>query len=97
MADLTLSDVVRHPVTMASALVSVLGGVLNAPVLAAVFDTVWLSAGKLFGVASLAAFTIAPEVAFLPESPLVAAALSLGAIVAVKKLRDVYKRFQTEL
>lgn len=83
--ELSLREVLTHPLAVATALVSALGGALGVPVFTAAWGALWATAGKAFAFVSLVAFTLAPRVDFVPEQPLVVLALVLGGIVIVKR------------
>jgi uncharacterized membrane protein YkgB len=90
---LSLREALTHPVTAATTVVGVVGGWLGIPLLAGLWAAMWATAGKAFAFVSLLAFTAAPRVSFLPETPLVVLALALGGIVVVKRGRTWLRSF----
>lgn len=94
---LSLSDVVRHPMTLATALVGSLGGLLHVDVFVAVWSALWMSLGTLFPAVSITAFTLGPEVDFLPVETLKIAAIVLGALYVLKLLSQAYANFEKRL
>lgn len=91
---LSFRDVLTHPVTAATTVVGVVGGWLGVPLLAGLWAAVWATAGKAFAFVSIAAFTVAPRVDFLPETPLVVLALVLGGLVLLKRGRKWFRSFR---
>jgi len=90
---ITLREFLGRAETKAVALVTLLGGVLKLPLLTAAFAALWSTSGEAFAALAIAAFTIAPRVAFLPETPLTVAALLVGGIVLLKRGRTWYRSF----
>jgi len=90
---LSLAGLLSRAETQALAVVAALGGLLKLPVFAAAFAALWETAGAVFAPVALAAFTLAPRVAFLPEQPLTVAALLIGSIVLLKRGRDAVRSF----
>jgi len=97
MTKLTLREVLRHPVTIASTVVAAVGGLLNVPLLSALATVAWAQAGSLFTVFSIAGFTLAPRVEFLPEQPLTVLAFGGAALYVGKRLYGVYQNLDTRL
>jgi uncharacterized membrane protein len=90
---LTLREFLGRAETKAVAMVTLLGGVLKLPLLAAAFSALWSTSGEAFAFLAIGAFTIAPRVAFLPETPLTIAALLVGGIVLLKRGREWIRSF----
>jgi len=97
MTKITLQEVIRHPATVASSIVAVVGGLLNLPLLNALVAVAWAQAGSLFTVLSIGGFTLGPRVAFIPEEPLTILAIGAGLLYGAKRLYGVYQNFETRL
>lgn len=95
--DLSLREAVTHPASLATVLTGFLGGLMHLPLVAGLWAALWGSLGSLFPAASIAAFTLASEVPWLPREPLVIIALVLGALYVLKLLSKAYKKFQANL
>jgi hypothetical protein len=89
VAELSLREFIAHPASKATALVGVLGGVLNMPVLGVLWGGLWAQLGTVFTVLSIGGFTVAPEVSFLPTQVMKVAALVVAALYGLKKLLDI--------
>jgi len=92
--ELSLREFIAHPASKATALVGVLGGLLNPPVLGALWGGLWAQLGTVFTVLSIGGFTVAPEVSFLPTQAMKVAALVVAALYGLKKLLDVGRGLQ---
>lgn len=90
MVDLSIRDILTHPLTTASAVIATVGGILKVPVLHAVFLVAWNNAGALFAATSVSATTLAPELSFLPSEPLLVAAILTGILFVLTKLDTLY-------
>lgn len=97
MAELSLRGIIAHPVSKATALVGVLGGVMNLPVLAAIWATVWGQIGAVFTVTSIFGFTIAPEVPAVDTELAKIVALLAAGLYATKKLLDVLRSIRARI
>ncbi|MEA5387237.1 hypothetical protein VB779_09355 [Haloarculaceae archaeon H-GB11] len=86
-----LTEYLRHPASMATAVVGFTASILHFPF---VWDLGgWLvgSAGTLFTGVSVFAFTVAPEVAWLDAELLKPIAIGLGVIFGLSKLYSAGK------
>ncbi|WP_049934658.1 hypothetical protein [Haloplanus natans] len=97
MTKLTLREAVSHPATVASTLVAVVGGALNLPVFGALATVAWAKAASIFTALSVAGFSLAPRVAFLPEGMLTALAIAAGLLYVAKIAYGVYQNLDTRL
>ena len=97
MTKLTLREVLRHPATLASSVVAVVVGALNLPVLGAFATVAWTKAASIFTALSVAGFSLAPRVAFLPEEPLTILAIGAGLLYVGKIGYGVYQNLDTRL
>jgi predicted metal-binding membrane protein len=91
MPELSLREIAAHPVSKATAVVGVLGGALNLPVLAAIWTTIWAQIGTVFTVTSIFGFTIAPEIPAVDTELAKIVALLAAGLYAMKKLLDVFR------
>lgn len=82
-------ETVLHPVTVGVTAVLGLFQVFQFEIVEVLLTVVWSQVGTLFGAATVAAFTLAPEVDVLPEGTLSAVALGLGFVFVGKKLYSV--------
>lgn len=87
----TIKEAVTHPISTASAIVSAIGGMLFIPpdLLAA---AVWGSLGTLAPASTMTAFTLAPNIGWLPVDGLQIVALVLAGLYVVKLLVPFGKR-----
>lgn len=97
MTKQTLRDFVEHPATLATALTGVFGGLLHVPVLKALWLALWGSLGSLFPALSITAFTLGPELPWLPTGLLKTLALIVGGLFVLKLLVKAYDNFATKL
>jgi len=97
MPDLSVGEIIAHPVSKATALVGVLGGVMNLPLLAAIWATVWGQIGTVFTVTSIFGFTIAPEVPAVDTELAKMLALVAAGLYATKKLLDVLRSIRSRV
>jgi hypothetical protein len=88
---LSLREFLTHPASKATALVGVLGGLLNFPVLAALWAGLWGQLPTVFTVSSLLGFTVAPSVEFIPTDTAQAVALVVAGLFVLKKLLDLLR------
>jgi|GEM_PF-2731476 len=97
MPELSLRGIIAHPVSKATAIVGVLGGVMNLPVLAAVWTTIWTQIGTVFTVTSIFGFTIAPEIPAIDTELAKIVALLAAGLYASKKLLDVLRAVRARI
>ncbi|MBV0925017.1 hypothetical protein KTS45_12500 [Halomicroarcula limicola] len=88
---MTLSESLRHPASLATAVVGAGMSIVKFPLLLELGHWLATSSGSLFTVASIFGFTIAPEVDAIPAELLKPVALALGAIYAASKLYRALK------
>jgi hypothetical protein len=93
----SVKELLANPVTAIFGALGVLGGWLQMPLLDAVWGTLWTEAGALFAAFSVSATTLAPEIAWLPEGALQAAALGTGAIFVANRLNRVVRGLRSRL
>lgn len=86
-------ELVTHPAALASYIASSVGGLLALPP-DVVLMTFWESLGTIFGAVSIAGFTVADRLPWLPAGSLQFAALGLGVLLIGKRLGAVYSRLQ---
>lgn len=87
--NLAFNELVRHPVTLATGAFSLATALTQAKALTITAAYVWGHLGEFFTIASLAGFTIAPNVAFVPEQALTITAVLIGSLWGVKKLIEI--------
>jgi len=92
--ELSIREIIAHPASKATALVGVLGGVLNLPLIGALWGGLWAQLGTVFTVTSLFGFTVAPEIAFIPTQGARVAALIAAGLYGLKKLLDIGRGLQ---
>lgn len=97
MADLSLGEIIAHPASKAAAVVGVLGGLLNLPVLGAIWAGLWTQLPTVFTVTSIFGFTVAPELAFVPTQTAKIVALVVAGLYVLKKLLDVLRGVRTRI
>jgi uncharacterized metal-binding protein len=97
VAEISLREFVRHPATLASSVVGVLGGVLQLPFFLAAWDALVATSGQLFGTLSLFTFTLGPRVEWLPEDTLVTLTIVVGIVAGGARLWSWFQRFRGEI
>ncbi|WP_338740382.1 hypothetical protein [Haloplanus salilacus] len=97
MAELSLREVVGHPASKATAVVGLLGGLLNLPVLGAIWAGLWTQLPTVFTVTSIFGFTVAPELSFIPTQTAKVVALLVAGLYVLKKLLDVLRGVRTRI
>jgi hypothetical protein len=86
-------DVVRHPATILSAVLTAASGLFNVPFLDALMGVLWANVPTLFTVSSIGAFTVAPNLGDLPSQVVEAmqvTAILLGVAYGLKLLYGVW-------
>lgn len=97
MKPLQFRELIRHPITLA------IGGFASATTLVQIKALTiigayfWAHLGEVFTITSLAGFTVAPNVAFVPEGPLIVFAVLTGIAYGVKKLYEMYTDLDRQL
>jgi len=94
--NLTLSEVVRHPATIAGALTAVLGGLINVPMLAAAWGAFYASAGQLFGALAVLSF-LAEHVPALRTTWVIVPMIGVGLVVLHRRGMQWYSTYTEEL
>lgn len=89
MKNMTITDIVRHPVTLVVGGFSAATTLLNVKALTIVGAYFWGHIGELFTVLSLAGFSVAPNIAQVPDDPFVVAAVVAGIVFGLKKLFEM--------
>lgn len=97
MIDLSLRDIVTHPLSTASAVFTLVAATLNVPVVDALFGVAWANAGALFTVVSVTATTIAPRVPWLPAETLTVAAIFTGVLFVASRLNRLWDALKQRL
>lgn len=95
-SSLTTSDIVRHPLSLATGAFGIATTLLNVPAVDIIATYLWMNVGELFTVLSLAGFTVAPNTG-LPEEPLTVAAVVAGIAFATKKIWEMATELRTKL
>lgn len=70
---------------------------LQTKVLTIISLYLWGHVGELFTILSLAGFTVAPQVGFVPDEPLVVAAIITGVLWGGKKLYEMGTELKQKL
>jgi hypothetical protein len=97
MTGIDFSDFVRHPVTLFAGAFSTATALLQVEFLRVVGWFLWGNLGELFTVASLAGFTVAPNITFVPENPLIVLAVLTGMVYLVKKVYEMGQELNNQL
>ncbi len=97
MKTTSFREVVRHPVTLAAGAFSAGTALTQWKVLSVVGVYLLNHVGELFTIASLAGFTVAPNLPFIPETPLVVLAVVTGVAFLAKKLYEMYGEIDAKL
>lgn len=97
LTDLRPGEIVTHPWTTATVVIGVVGGVLQVPLVAALWDVLWSQAGALFAALSVTGFTLAPEVPWLPTQTIQVAALVAGGLFVLTRLHKVWTALREQL
>lgn len=97
--NISLGDLARHPLSLATAFVTAVGALLHLKLLGAAAGALWASIGTLFTGVSIFAFTVAPEVGLSSgQLQLVqGVALFLATAYGVKMLFRFADRFTDKL
>jgi len=91
MPELSFWEIIAHPASKAAAMVGVLGGLLNLPVLGAIWAGLWTQLPTVFTVTSIFGFTVAPELSFIPTQTAKIVALVVAGLYVLKKLLDLLR------
>jgi hypothetical protein len=97
MSSIELSEFLRHPATLVTGAFSIGAAISQSGVLGVAGAYFWGHLGELFTVMSLAGFTIAPNVAFIPEDALTVLAVIVGALFLVKMLYELGRGLHAQL
>jgi len=93
---LSVSEVVRHPATIAGTLTAVLGGLINVPVVTAAWGAFYASAGQLFGALAVLSF-LAEHVAVLQTTWVIVPMIGVGLVVLHRRATEWYSTYTEEL
>lgn len=96
MADLSVSDILRHPATAATSVTALLGGLLHLPLLEAVWASFYGSAGGLFGALAVLSF-VAEHIPMLQTSWVIVPMVVVGGIVFYQRITDWVDSFRSNL
>lgn len=91
-----LKKLITDPKTVAVTIAGALSHLLGLGIADAVVHVVWANVPTLFTAFSVSGLTLAPRVEWLPEGPLTAAALALGALYVLRLLNRVWVDFKQE-
>ena len=92
-----LTNILTDPITVALTTGTAIAHALGfGPVVAAV-GVIWANISTVFTFFSLAGFTLAPAVAWLPAGPLTAAALAAAGLYLTKLGSRMLDRFDSRL
>lgn len=94
---LSVGELARNPITLAVAGFSTATALLQIEVLTIVGTYLWGHLGQLFTVTSLAGFTVAPNVDFVPQNPLVVLAVITGVAYAAKLVVKMFRDLDDKL
>ncbi len=94
--EMSLSDVVRHPATLAGTVTAVLGGLLNLPLLGAAWASFYASSGQLFGALAVLSF-LAEHLPALQNRWVVVPMVVVGAVVLHRRASTWYENFSEKL
>lgn len=97
MSQISVNEFVRNPVTLVAAGFTAATSLLQVKVLTVVAGYLWGHIGELFTIMSLAGFTVAENVDFLPEDPLIVAAVLTGVAYGAKKAYEMATELEDEL
>ncbi len=92
----TLSDIVRHPATIAASVTAVLGGVLEVPVMLAAWSAFYSTSSSLFGALAVLSF-IADFVPELRSTWVIAPMVIVGLVVLHKRATGWWEKFNEKL
>lgn len=95
-----LRDVLEHPATIGLGAALALLGIGQGGLVWAFLSTLWASAGTLFTVSSISAFTLFPELPWIPgwvTQAATALALLSGGVFILKLGRRVWNNFERRL
>ena len=94
---MSVREVLTDPLTVALSSAAALMHMLGVGWIEAVVAVVWTQLPTIFTVLSISGFTLAPELSWLPEEPLTAAALVVAGLYVVKLSDDVIDQIQERL
>ncbi len=94
--NLSFSDIVRHPATIAGGLTAVLGGLINVPILMAAWGSFYASAGQLFGALAVLSF-LADHVPALQSTWVIVPMIIVGLVVLHRRASTWYESFEEGL
>lgn len=94
--EMSLSDVLRHPWTIAGTATALLGGVLNFPLLGAAWSSFYASSGSLFGALAVLSF-LADHVPALQHRWVVVPMVFVGVVVLHRRGSNWWKNFTERL
>lgn len=92
----TLKEVLKHPWTVATSAVAVLGGILKVPLLLAAWQGLFATADALFGTLAALLF-LADYVSFIKSDWIIPPAVVVVVIVALKRGTKWYDKFEDYL
>jgi Flp pilus assembly pilin Flp len=91
------TEILKNPITIAVSIATAIGHMLGIGPITAVVSVLWANVSTLFTALSIAGLTLGPELAWIPEGPLTAAALIAGGAYVLKLLDRVFDQIQAKL
>jgi len=92
-----IKQLLTDPLSVALGVGAAVGHALGIKWVVAVTGAVWTQVGTLFTAISISSYTLAPELGWLPEGPLQAVALTLGAMYVLKLILSSAGRIDDRL
>ncbi len=86
---ININGIVQHWATKLTTAVTALTALLQPEALGIVGNYLWVHIGEVFTITSLAGFTVAPNIAQIPEDPLMIVAIGTGVAWGGKKLYEM--------
>lgn len=96
MANLSLADIAKHPITAISTGFAATAHLLSVAPIDALAGVIWANLANLFTFSSLFAFTIAPNIPEVPQRPFLVLAVVLAVGWALKIGIDVIRDYRSE-
>jgi len=97
LRDKSTIEILTHPLTVAASMATAIGQALGIKYVVAVTGVVWAQVSTVFTALSVSAFTLAPEIPWLPREPLMAASLIIGGLYVLKLGDRVLDRIEARL
>lgn len=97
MNDTKPRKILTDPVTVILATLGAIAHALGVGWVQAVVSVLWTNVSTLFTALSVSGFTLAPQVAWIPEGPVTTAALVAGAAYVLKLADKMIDKIQAKL